>query len=176
MQNIFPVLIKEILSQYSLHPAGTHGISHWARVALYGRHICSHTGVDPKITDYFALFHDSRRRNESIDPGHGKRGAALATELNKKYAFLSESEMQLLTEACKWHTHGRTDADIAIQACWDADRLDLPRVGTEPRPKFLCTEIAIKTETITWARAMAMQRVWPEEILVLWRIKPDQFR
>ena len=33
-------------------------------------------------------------------------------------------------------------ADITVQTCWDADRLDLGRVGIIPRPDRLCTEEA----------------------------------
>jgi hypothetical protein len=36
------------------------------------------------------------------------------------------------------------DGDITVQTCWDADRLDLPRVGIQPLPQFLCTEAAKK--------------------------------
>ena len=50
--------------------------------------------------------------------------------------------MDLLVEACAGHSDGFTKADITVQTCWDADRLDLGRVGIEPHPKYLCTEVA----------------------------------
>jgi uncharacterized protein len=35
--------------------------------------------------------------------------------------------------------------------CWDADRLDLGRVGKRPSPRFLGTEYARRKDTIEWA-------------------------
>jgi uncharacterized protein len=43
------------------------------------------------------------------------------------------------------------DADITIQTCWDADRLDLGRVGTTPDPARLCTAAARDPEMLRWA-------------------------
>jgi len=37
---------------------------------------------------------------------------------------------------------GLLEADITVQTCWDADRLDLGRVGKTPRVEKLCTEEA----------------------------------
>ena len=38
------------------------------------------------------------------------------------------------------HSDGHTEAEPALRACWDADRLDLSRVGITPEPRYLCTE------------------------------------
>ncbi|MGO9117211.1 MAG: hypothetical protein ACLQPD_06315 [Desulfomonilaceae bacterium] len=35
--------------------------------------------------------------------------------------------------------------------CWDADRLDIGRVGLKPVARKLCTEAAKKPEMIEWA-------------------------
>ena len=40
---------------------------------------------------------------------------------------------------------------MTIETCWDADRLDLGRVGITPHPSHLCTEAAKRPETIKWA-------------------------
>jgi uncharacterized protein len=37
---------------------------------------------------------------------------------------------------------GLTAAEVTVQTCWDADRLDLGRVGIIPRPDRLCIEEA----------------------------------
>jgi uncharacterized protein len=50
--------------------------------------------------------------------------------------------MSLLVEACTGHSDGDTEADITVQTCWDADRLDLGRVGIRPHPIYLCTAVA----------------------------------
>lgn len=52
-----------------------------------------------------------------------------------------------------WHlqSDGHTDADITVQTCWDADRLDLGRVGINPAPEKLCTIAARDPEIMEWA-------------------------
>jgi len=37
------------------------------------------------------------------------------------------------------HTHEGYHDDVTIQTCWDADRLDLGRVGIIPDPDRMCT-------------------------------------
>ena len=49
------------------------------------------------------------------------------------------------------HGHGQRAADLTVQVCWDADRLDLGRIGMFPAPRFLCTEAARRQEIIDWA-------------------------
>jgi uncharacterized protein len=61
---------------------------------------------------------------------------------------LQDTAFRLLHRACAGHTHEQTHTDITIQTCWDADRLDLGRVGITPDPKYLCTEAAKREETI----------------------------
>jgi uncharacterized protein len=43
------------------------------------------------------------------------------------------------------------DGNITVQTCWDADRLDLGRVGTTPDPRYLCTAAAKQSDIIEWA-------------------------
>ncbi|MBZ0269297.1 hypothetical protein K8I85_14180 [bacterium] len=70
--------------------------------------------------------------------------------------------------ACEGHTHGGTVADVTVQTCWDADRLDLGRVGVRPLPRYLCTPPARAAETISWAHARATGRVVPELLRSEW--------
>jgi hypothetical protein len=44
-----------------------------------------------------------------------------------------------LFRACCNHTDGTLSADSTIATCWDADRLDLGRVGIVPDPAFMST-------------------------------------
>jgi uncharacterized protein len=53
---------------------------------------------------------------------------------------LSDEDFQLLQYACIWHTEGVHHDDVTIATCWDADRLDLGRVGIVPDPKRMCTD------------------------------------
>jgi len=45
-----------------------------------------------------------------------------------------------------------------VQTCWDADRLDLGRVGKKPDPLRLCTAAARKPEIISAAYARSLGR------------------
>ena len=71
---------------------------------------------------------------------HGARGAAYAASLRGVLFDLSDSHFELLHFACTWHTHGQLSDDPTIGTCWDADRLDLGRVGTRPEAGYMSTE------------------------------------
>jgi uncharacterized protein len=137
-ETLIPIAV-DIIKGYRLKPEGVHGISHWGRVMENGVQLATLTGANMRVVQLFALFHDSRRVNDAIDPGHGQRGAALAGEMNGGLFTLAANELALLKDACIRHTKGLTAADITVQTCWDADRLDLPRVNIFPAPALLCT-------------------------------------
>jgi uncharacterized protein len=141
-------LIEMITGQSSLSKDGYHGLDHWVRVLANGRTLSRETGANLKVVELFAVFHDARRKSEGYDLGHGLRGAKYAEEMRGEWFDLSDDEMGLLTHACEYHSGGMTDADITVQTCWDADRLDLGRVGTMPSPQYLCTDAAKKSEMI----------------------------
>ena len=117
---------------------------HWARVHENGVRLAGATGADAEVVALFALFHDSRRVNEYNDDGHGQRGGDFARTLRGTLVHLDDERFELLYEACYLHTDGFTEGDPTLQACWDADRLDLGRVGITPRPERLCTDAARK--------------------------------
>jgi uncharacterized protein len=48
----------------------------------------------------------------------------------------------VLCEACTYHADGQVSDDPTIGVCWDADRLDLPRVGIGIDRKYLSTAAA----------------------------------
>ncbi len=164
-------IIQTVLKQYTLPLEGHHGVSHWARVLENGRRLSEETGANIRVVSLFAVFHDSRRINESIDPGHGQRGAELAAEYRGNLFELEELEFDLLYRACAGHTDQRTHSDVTIQTCWDADRLDIGRVGIVPEPEYLNTEVAKRPETIQWADDRARIRVIPELIAQQWGIE-----
>jgi len=70
---------------------------------------------------------------------------------------LDAGELELLCEACIGHSDGLLEADVTVQTCWDADRLDLGRVGIEPDPSRLCTPAAREPEIIAWAFARSVR-------------------
>ena len=151
MSILTPKLIERILEDYSLPFGGIHGVPHWARVLENGRKLAGSAQADLDVIELFAVFHDSRRVNDQRDDGHGNRGAQLARQLRGDYFELDDLRFTLLDYACAWHTSGLTIADPRVQICWDADRLDLLRVGTRPRSKLLCTEAAQQPDVLEWA-------------------------
>jgi uncharacterized protein len=168
--NLKPI-IHRILEDYALPWHGTHGVGHWARVLENGLRLAKETKANTEVVQLFAIFHDSRRLNEGTDDGHGKRGGALALELRYEWFTLPDHQFDLLYEACAGHTDGETQADITIQTCWDADRLDLGRVGTVPAPKRLCTPAAKTWEMIRWADGRAVFEVVPDFVRGEWGIE-----
>lgn len=135
-------LFKFILNGYALGESSIHGPSHWKRVERNGLEIAENNGADKAVVSLFAMLHDSQRENEGYDPEHGPRASDFCQWLRKKSDFLQLTDEQFdkLTYACKHHTGGMTSDDATIGACWDADRLDLPRVGITPLPKYMSTE------------------------------------
>jgi uncharacterized protein len=144
-------LIRSILGRYTLPLEGVHGVPHWARVLENGRRLLRLTGANSDVVELFAVFHDSQRINEGIDDGHGLRGAELAGELCGVEYELTDGDFDLLIQACNLHTEGYVDGDITLQTCWDADRLDLERVGITPRSEKLCTDGARDPNHLKWA-------------------------
>jgi uncharacterized protein len=141
-------IIEKIIKDYQLPLDGRHGLFHWGRVLDNALLIAEQSGADTKIVTLFALFHDSCRLNEGLDPEHGKRGAAYLKSLNGKYFTLADNELDLLETACKYHTSDRFHASVTIQTCWDADRLDLGRIGFTIDPGYLNTDFAKRKSVI----------------------------
>jgi len=139
---------------------GIHGVSHWSRVWYHGRRIAHALDVNPAIVAWFAYLHDSQRHNDHLDPLHGQRAADFAVSLRRERILveLGPSEFEHLCEAMRLHSDGHVEGEPAIRACWDADRLDLGRVGIEPHPQKLCTPIARQRRTIREASRMAEGR------------------
>ena len=169
MLNLKPI-VHRILEDYALSPDGTHGVGHWARVLENGLRLAEVTGAKIEVVQLFAVFHDSRRVNEGVDDGHGQRGADLATLLRGDLFDLPDADFDLLYDACVKHTDGLTDGDITIQTCWDADRLDLGRVGKMPEPRRLCTAAAKSPEILKWADGRGAFEVVPEIVGKEWEI------
>ena len=168
---VIEALFQMIIEQYALPLDGVHGISHWARVLENGCRVAEASQANVKVVQLFALFHDSKRTNESEDPDHGRRGAEYARSLQESSLLgLSEKEFDLLYTACSYHTDGLTEADVTIQACWDADRLDLNRVGILPDPVKLCTNAAKSADMLNWANERAAHRVMPEAVRLAWNM------
>lgn len=129
-----------------------HGPAHWARVAQHAQAISAALQVSPLVPVLFAWVHDSQRLNDGHDAWHGLRAARFVAEHRATlFAFLSESDGLLLQHACEKHSDGLVSDQPVLQACWDADRLDLGRVGTVPDPAFMGSAFAKRPEVIRFA-------------------------
>jgi uncharacterized protein len=170
MLNLRP-LIETILDQYVLPPEEIHGVAHWARVMENGLRLARATAAKVEIVQLFAVLHDSQRENEGHDPDHGQRAADFAFSLWGQLFHLEDEDFQLLYEACAGHTHERTHPDMTVQTCFDADRLDLGRVGILPEPGRLCTDEARTPEMIRWANRRACSYCVPEFVWDEWGIE-----
>jgi uncharacterized protein len=149
---ISPELIEYIRKTYALHWEGLHGWSHWLRVCENGLHLAQKNGANQNVVALFAFTHDMARRSDGFDYQHGNRAAKrIQAELQGNFFHLSDLELAQLIQAVEDHTRGYTEADLTVQTCWDADRLDIGRAGIIPDPKRLCTLEAKEPATIEWA-------------------------
>lgn len=161
-------LLEKILETYTLPIFGIHGIWHWARVYENGMELSKITDASMRVVGLFAVLHDSRRVNESIDPGHGKRAAEFIKTLCGAYFELSEEEFTLLYTACASHTDENRHPNITVQTCYDADRLDLARAGIRVDPNRLCTAAARNPIMIAWANERSLGNHCPGFVYDEW--------
>jgi uncharacterized protein len=141
MEIDFQSLWNVVSAPFAAQAWSLHGPDHWRRVERNGLLLATRTRANLNVVRLFALFHDSRRVNDGWDPHHGARGAEFAASYRGNAFQLADDEFDLLHYACVWHTEGTRHEDATIATCWDADRLDLGRVGIIPDPKRMCTDI-----------------------------------
>src|SRR5689334_20875632 len=123
-----------VTSRFQGNWASLHGPTHWRRVERNAILLASRTKADVAVVRLFAIFHDSGRVHDGWDDGHGARGADYARQLRDVVYDLDDKAFDLLHYACVWHTNGMQHENLTIATCWDADRLDLGRVGVWPDP------------------------------------------
>ena len=117
-----------------------HGVSHWERVERNGLLLAT-PECDETVIRLFAYLHDSCRENDDYDLEHGPRAAKMMEGLRDNLLKdLSDEQFALLQMACRQHTTVRRTGNPTVDACFDADRLDLGRVGITPIPEKMATE------------------------------------
>jgi uncharacterized protein len=133
-------LIGLVAADSPAYGSPIHGSAHWRRVAALGLTLAdADRGVDRELVVLFGILHDSRRVDDGIDIDHGPRAAAYLPTLGLD---LPPARRETLTTALAEHSRGKVSADPTIGACWDADRLDLIRLGRPPRLDLLSTPAA----------------------------------
>jgi uncharacterized protein len=148
-------LVEEVLERSTGKTSDLHGPEHWKRVAVAGAALCAETPeADPLTVFLFALFHDAARIYDTFDTWHGWRAAELARELLGDGDVLTPERLETLAYALEHHDTGKVSEDPTIGACWDADRLNLWRIGVTPDPALLSTVAAKEPGRIEWARGL----------------------
>ena len=164
-----PFELRALLGEVRVRSTGigshVHGELHWRTVGANGLWLAEPLdGADTLVIFLFALLHDSMRENDGRDPEHGPRAAVFAGELHAEgFLSINTRQLELLQHACHEHTNGFVSTDPTVGACWDADRLDLPRVWITPDPSLLSTERArngghVKPEPPPWSVLYARAR------------------
>lgn len=149
-------LEEKLFTQFALPDYSQHGPSHWNRVKQIGLALAEHLPeADQMVITYFALFHDACRQDKAYDPEHGKRASDLVKDYQAKgYICLTQNQLEQLCFACTYHAEGETSDDPTIGACWDADRLDLSRVGGFYFEDAFSTAKAKEPEFKHWALSL----------------------
>lgn len=163
-------LVDAVLPRSWRRDSEWHGEAHWRCVAATGLALGGTVdGVDRALVFCFGLLHDTRRENEAYDPDHGPRAARFAAELRAEGLLsLDDARFAALGEALRLHSDGHVSPEPTIGACWDADRLHLPRVSIVPDPQLLSTRAARGPAPLTAAAALreAGAPAW-EELVAL---------
>jgi len=138
------VLVEAALGRSWGRDSSWHGEEHWRCVAATGLALAENLpSADRELVLCFGLLHDTRRENEWSDPEHGLRAERFANELRDEGLLaLGDRRFALLATALRLHADGHVADDETTGACWDADRLHLPRVGIDPDPARLSTKVA----------------------------------
>ena len=110
--------------------------------------IAPETGADILVARLFAIFHDCCRIDDGEDLDHGPRAATFIRSLLGSEIELDPAQCALLETAIRGHTAGRISYDPTIGTCWDADRLDLGRVGIIPDSRHMSTSAGRKIATL----------------------------
>jgi uncharacterized protein len=157
-------LLEAVEEASTLHSSYIHGDQHWRAVAEVGlRLVGERPKADRDVVFLFSLLHDAMRENEGSDPGHGARAADLAEQLHGRLYRLPDQRLEFLLAACREHADGKYSDHHTVGVCFDADRLNLWRVGKTPDPKFLSTDAALDDDLQHWSKSLhGRARDWDE--------------
>ena len=145
----FDSRVRLVLTNFALPVSSIHGPIHWARVMENGLRLAPLTGADPLVVSLFAIFHDSCRHHDGTDIHHGPRAAKWLRALD---LGITTIQRDLVVEACAGHTNSFRSSDVTVGTCWDADRLDIGRVGVVVNPMFMSTQAARDPAIMAWAQ------------------------
>ncbi|MCQ2105870.1 MAG: hypothetical protein MJZ26_08770 [Fibrobacter sp.] len=134
--------LQDYVFEDRIYDSEIHGLAHWRQVEFNGLLLAKKTGADITVVRLFALFHDSKRESDGYDETHGGRGAEFAKKCREEKLFeITDEQFEKLYHACTHHTTERHNGDITIDTCYDADRLDLGRVGFNLNPVKMASTV-----------------------------------
>lgn len=115
---------------FSAHPMkeGLHGIEHVRKAAENARILAG-----AECPDFYddavlgAYLHDIGRTEDGAGNLHAISGAKIAEKMLKKH--WSHLDCERIVYAIRYHADGLVSDDPLVGAIWDADRLELGRVG-----------------------------------------------
>lgn len=165
--------------KFELDFKGVHGIEHWLNVTKMAQTIVAVTGGDYVVATLFGIFHDCCRISDYEDVDHGLRAAEYVKTLNLD---ITPDQNNSLIFAIRNHNLNVISNDPTVGACWDADRLELSRIGIYPQSKQLSTltgihilndmkqrrqsdfltEMAQEPETVKTEKSKEISRHWQE--------------
>ncbi len=154
--------LMEYAFENRIYESDIHGIEHWHQVEFNGLLLAPKTGADMDVVRLFAIFHDCRRLDDGHDVEHGPRAAEFAKLCREQKLFeLDDERFQKLYDACKLHTSMHRTGDPTVDTCFDADRLDLGRVGFKLDPKKMATEWGAKIARKSLTSGVSVFRMRP---------------
>lgn len=141
MQDKIEHIIELAKAQFVMDENSCHGLRHWKEVDLNGEMLALQEGVDSVVVHLFAYLHDCKRVEDTGDYEHGDRSAQFVKDLREdgELDFLTVDQYTKLWTACLFHAKGGVDEDMTIGACFDADRIELIRVGIVPKIELMST-------------------------------------
>ena len=117
-----------------------HGISHLRRVAILSGRLANAVGEDVESAIVMGFLHDCARRNDKNDIDHARDSEVLARGLIER--FYSHLDVDRICEAIAGHADGDVTSDPFTGCLWDADRLELKRIGRTIDLDLLSTKVA----------------------------------
>lgn len=166
-------LVQAVCNQHKLDLNHTgHGLDHWCRVIDNGLRLSAITpNVDRDVIIAFGFLHDSGRTHDEHCEVHGKvAGVYVMRELDVLIPLTNEQKL-MVSIACINHTSAQPGEfplyDETLLTCFDADRLDLWRVGILPCNKYLFTDAAKTYDFQLISNTMAENRSIPSWALPL---------
>ena len=132
-------IIDYVSKDWQLGPI--HGIEHWKRVERNGLLLATDE-VNTTVVRLFAYLHDHKRLSDGWDLEHGQRAAENLDNIRQNLlSKLTDEEFCMLRRACLEHSLKERTGIPTIDACFDADRMDLPRVGYKPDPNKMASAL-----------------------------------